>query len=99
MHMQSVMNCWRTYYGMHVILLLLAHRPQAVFIVTYNCTAATLLKIVCCVDTLLVCLYRYLNLTRQMCVSQHSVWCHWTNIEISYMFCFQNVTFPHISYT
>ena len=45
----------------------------------------TLLKIVCCVDTLLVCLYRYLNLTHQMCVSQHPLFGVFYNTEIVYI--------------
>ena len=43
--------------------------------------ACTLLKFVCCADTLLVCLYRYLNLTRQMCVSQHLLFDVFYNID------------------
>ena len=44
--------------------------------------AGTLLKKVCCGNTLLVCWYRYLNLTRQMCVSQHPLFGVFYNTEI-----------------
>ena len=34
------------------------------------------------------------------CYSTHKeCYWHWTKIEISYMFCFQNMTFPRVSYT
>ena len=37
------------------------------------------------------------NVCAHNSASLHNI--HWTKIEISYKFCFQNVTFPCISYT